>query len=311
MASYLEQLTGTLLEGVVRLPAELRERTATFLLGRQRPDGGFAGREGGSDLYYTGFALRSLAILGKCNGVVADNAAGFLQQRMSGNESVVDLYSLVYAAQLLNFFADIDVFANVTSDWRTAMAEMLAQLSREDGGYAKGAEGQASSTYHTFLIMLCLQAIGDEIPHPDRIQTFLRSQCTDEGGFREIRVSKRAGTNPTAAAIGALEMLGALDQQTAANVTEFLLDMQTDEGGFRANTRIPIADVLSTFTSLVTLRSLSALDHDALDLTAVERFVKSLASREGGFVAAAWDEVVDVEYTFYGLGALALLATEH
>ncbi len=86
--------------------------------------------------------------------------------------------------------------------------------------------------------------------------------------------------------------------------------MQTDEGGFRANTRIPIADVLSTFTSLVSLHSLGGLAHEDLSLRAVKTFVTSLAQPGGGFLAAAWDEVVDVEYTFYGLGSLAMLAAE-
>ena len=33
-----------------------------------------------------------------------------------------------------------------------------------------------------------------------------------------------------------------------------------------------------------------------------------LAQPAGGFFAAAWDTAADVEYTFYGLGCLALLA---
>ena len=310
MASYLEQLTGALLEGVVLLPESLRNESGDFFLSRQRDDGGFAGREGGSDLYYTGFALRALAILGKLNGSVADDSANFLKRRLSGRESVVDLFSLVYASQLLEFFADVDVFADVTSDWKTMMAQMLAELRRPDGGYAKAHEGQASSTYHTFLVLLCLQAIGAEIPEPQAILRFLLSQRAENGGFREIRVSKRAGSNPTAAAIGSLDILQALDADTADQAAEFLADMQTDEGGFRANTRIPIADVLSTFTSLVTLRTIQAWDHPDIDLSAVARFVRSLYDG-GGFLAAAWDEVVDVEYTFYGLGSLALIAREH
>ena len=44
----------------------------------QRADGGFAGRQGLSDLYYTSFALRTLAILGELHGSVAERAAGFL-----------------------------------------------------------------------------------------------------------------------------------------------------------------------------------------------------------------------------------------
>jgi geranylgeranyl transferase type-2 subunit beta len=81
--------------------------------------------------------------------------------------------------------------------------------------------------------------------------------------------------------------------------------MQTDEGGLRANTRIPIADLLSTFTGLLTLADLGAAAE--IDLPAVRRFAQSLALEEGGFRGAEWDPAHDIEYTFYGLGTLGLL----
>jgi geranylgeranyl transferase type-2 subunit beta len=37
------------------------------------------------------------------------------------------------------------------------------------------------------------------------------------------------------------------------------------------------------------------------------RYVEQLELAEGGFVGAVWDQEADPEYTFYGLGALALL----
>ena len=186
------------------------------------------------------------------------------------------------------------------------MASLLETLRRPDGGYAKGLDGAASSTYHTFLVLLCRQLLERPAPQPDAIVSFLRSQQMPEGGFREIRASQRAGTNPTAAAVGALTILGQLDESTRSATIDFLADMQTDEGGLRANTRIPIADLLSTFTGLVTLDQLGAAAE--IDLAAVRRFVRSLALPEGGFRAAEWDTAHDVEYTFYGLGTLGLLA---
>ena len=84
--------------------------------------------------------------------------------------------------------------------------------------------------------------------------------------------------------------------------------MQTDEGGLRANSRIPIADVLSTFTGILTLQDLGGLE--SIDVMAARKFVKSLMVESGGFLAAEWDDTVDVEYSFYGLGTLALLTRE-
>ena len=306
MPTYLEDLTLRLAAGIAELPESARVRHKSYLLGLQREDGGFAGREGGSDLYYTGFALRSLAMLGELYGQVAEKAAAFLQSRLSGQESIVDFLSLIYGAMLLHNSAGIDIFQQADPGWRDAVAAALEKLRRADGGYAKGAEGTASSTYHTFLVLLCLQLIGREPSRTQQIVAFLRSQQCEEGGFREIRASKRAGTNPTAAAIGALRILGGLDESTRLDCIDFLAEMQTEEGGLRANTRIPIADLLSTFTGLLTLEDLGGTRE--INLQAVRKFADSLDREEGGFRGAEWDPAHDVEYTFYGLGTLGLLA---
>ena len=55
---------------------EFRARQASFLSATQNPDGGFSGREGGSDLYYAGFALRGLAVLGDLTPEIAERATG-------------------------------------------------------------------------------------------------------------------------------------------------------------------------------------------------------------------------------------------
>src|SRR3954470_21841838 len=120
MPSYLEELTLRLAAGIAGLPESLRARQTKYLLAAQREDGGFAGREGGSDLYYTGFALRSLAMLGELYGPVAERAAGFLKSRLSGQESIVDFLSLIYGASLLYATADIDIFENADANWRDA-----------------------------------------------------------------------------------------------------------------------------------------------------------------------------------------------
>jgi geranylgeranyl transferase type-2 subunit beta len=305
MPGYLADLTLRLATAIAELPEAFRARHAKYLLSAQREDGGFAGREGGSDLYYTGFALRSLAMLGELYGPPAERTAAFLRSRLAGQESIVDFLSLIYGAELIASASGIDVFAGADPRWRDAVARALESLRRGDGGYAKGQEGAASSTYHTFLVLLCQQLIGREPREPRQIIAFLRSQWCEDGGFREIRASKRAGTNPTAAAIGSLRILGALDEPTRLDTIEFLAEMQMDEGGLRANTRIPIADLLSTFTGLLTLEDLGGTAQ--IDLARMRRFAASLEIDSGGFHGAEWDPAHDVEYTFYGLAALGLL----
>jgi len=307
MNQYLHQLTLRLAAGVLQLPDATRQVHAAYVRSRQQADGGFPGREGGSDLYYTGFALRSLFLLGELSGPPADRAADFLRSRfqLGPKQSVLDLMSLIYGATLLNFSAGIDVLAEAAPSWRDAVAESLEQLRRDDGGYAKSREGRAGSTYQSFLVTLCLQLIDRPLPQPERLVEFVLSQRCETGGFRDVRAAKRASTNPSAAGIGALQLLDALDNEVAESTIDFLGGMQTEEGGLRANTRIPVADLLSTFTGVVTLTDLRGLD--AIEPSAALRFARILERPDGGFCGAIWDADADVEYAFYGLGCLGSL----
>jgi geranylgeranyl transferase type-2 subunit beta len=305
MPAYLEQLTLRLAMGAGHLPEEARARHAAFLRRSQAADGGFPGREGGSDLYYTGFGLRGLALVGELDGDPAQRAADFLRTRLAGQAPIVDFFSLLYGAALLETASGIDIYLGQPTDWRDRVAALFESFRRADGGYAKTAEGQSSSTYYSFLVVLAYELIGRAVPQPADLVAFVRSRQRDDGGFVEIGPMKRSGTNPTAAAIGILKVLDAVDDVLRQDVVEFLTEAQSDEGGLLANTRIPVADVLSTFTGTLTLADLGALE--AIDLGRARRYVESMQLDEGGFVGGAWDQGTDVEYTFYGLGGLALL----
>src|SRR5262249_25568789 len=61
--AYLLRLTSRTSEGLTRVEPALKQRQVKYLLSCQNPDGSFADREGGADLYYTGFGLRCLAVL--------------------------------------------------------------------------------------------------------------------------------------------------------------------------------------------------------------------------------------------------------
>ena len=311
MSSYLQNLTIRLATGLGNLPEETRELHGGYFLRAQKDDGGFGGRMGGSDLYYTSFGLRALSILGELYGPVAESAATFLRKEMKSHQTIVDFFSLFYAANLLKVSAGIDVFADSDVDWQTNVADFLQTLRREDGGYSKAPEGHAGSTYHTFLVVLVMQLLERPLPHAEDVVRFLKSQQDSEGGWREIRVSKRAGTNPTAAAVATLNILKeqsgveVIDHDLKELTLDYLCEMQTDEGGIRANTRIPIADLLSSFTGGLTLMDLDSFSELDVDLFA--KYVDSLQLESGGFQAALWDDAHDVEYSFYGLGCLALL----
>ncbi|NOY30836.1 MAG: beta-hydroxylase [Planctomycetes bacterium] len=308
---YLVDLTLQLASGLEHLEISERERQRNFFLSRQLSDGGFPGREGGSDLYYTAFALRGIALLGEPDSDFANRAADYLREQTATPASAIDTISLIFAASLLETWAGVCVFSAASVDWRQTTVESFEQLRRPDGGYAKTLEGHASSTYQTFLVALAYQLLEKSLPDPQRAGEFILGQAREGGGFVEIGVMRRSGTNPTAAAIGTLRVLQSQTRQellTPAikkNVARFLVRLVNDEGGYRANTQILLADLLSTYTALQTLRDVGYWDQ--IDAEAVLRFVRSLQDAAGGFRAAAWDDTVDVEYSFYGMASLGLL----
>ncbi len=302
--SYLQDLTLRLAIGASQIDPSVRQRHADWLRSQQRNDGGFAGREGESDPYYTAFALRALWILDALDSSIGDRAAAFLRSRLSGKESIIDMISLVFAAAICELAVGSVVIDDDDLAWRENIATLLATLRTEDGGFAKTPEGRAGSTYQTFLSLLCHELIEIEPTEIQKIVDFIGSQAHRDGGFLEIRAAKRAGVNPTAAAIGSLKTIGRLVPQEHSSTIEFLSEMQSDEGGLSANTRIPFADLLSTCTGLITLADIDAIN--VIDVRAAERYAWSMQSPGGGFTGFALDQTADVEYTFYGIATLAL-----
>ena len=244
-------------------------------------------------------------VLGSDNCERAQRVAVYLRGQSQGRASVIDLISLVLGARMLESWMGEIVFDS-TTDWPSSVARLLEKLRRPDGGYAKSDEGHASSTYQTFLIALTYQLLELQQPEPQRAVEFILGQQREDGGFVEIGVMRRSGTNPTAAAIGVMKILDPQRiTQLQARVTDFLLGNLTIEGGLRANTQIPVADLLSTYTGLQTLHDVGSADQ--LDRNALLGFVHGLKQPTGGFFAADWDNAVDVEYSFYGVALLGLL----
>jgi geranylgeranyl transferase type-2 subunit beta len=304
--SYLLNLHERVAGGLGRLPAEFRKRHAAYLARRQNADGGFSGREGPSDLYYTGFALRSLAALGALTPPMADKAAGFLTAQLRSQASVVDFFSFLYSCFLAQAGGGPEVLAGSAADRPERVAQTLETFRTPDHGYAKAAGAASGSTYHTFLVTLCYQMLVKDVPDADKVVGFIRTRQRDDGGFVEIAPMRRSGTNPTAAAVGVLQILaGDLESAERERIVAFLAGMPSMEGGFRANDRAPLADLLSTFTGAWTLAQLDALDPARAEEAL--RYARSLELKAGGFRGGLWDEHTDVEYTFYGLGCMAVL----
>lgn len=297
MIAYLDLLEGVLRTGLEEVGGALKQSQAQFVLCRQQPGGGFPGRRGGADLYYTDFALRLLALVPPDPAALSPTASYVAQP-----------HPLADAIQCFNLLNCRRLLAQLGHDVPLDTGPVLKTLRRQclcDGGYSRPGSSTASA-YHTFLAALCYEMLEDEaMPQVEEaLEAIARLQGRD-GGFREQLSEGVEQTNATAAAVAFLLLQEALTEQQARRAVAFLTKLQGRDGGFLAHPTAPCGDLLSTFTALATLAGLDGLDR--LDLPSVARFLRHTACPEGGFKAARADTEPDIEYTYYGLGCLALI----
>ena len=288
---YLDILDELLSAGCSSLSRPFRDCQARYVAARQQPDGGFPGRQGGSDLYYTDFALRILAQLAS-DADAARRAGQYIAQHAPHN--LIACFNLLHAARLLRqcgIAVPLDA---------AAMRSCLARHRLPGGGFMR--QRQNVSAYATFLAALCYEMLDEALPDAARaVAAIAQLRCAD-GGYGEAPGGS-GQTNATAAALALLIMQNARDDREEA--VQFLVRMQSEDGGIGAHPRAQASDLLSTFTGCLTLYSVNALDR--LDLPRLARFLRRLAHPEGGFHAGLLDTETDIEYTYYGIGTLALL----
>jgi len=303
---YLMKLADRVARGLRKLPAAQLEPHRKFLLDQQCVSGGFRGREGDGDLYYTGFAVRALAVTGGVPAEAAERLHQFLLTTDPLSLNAVDLLSWLYSGFVIEATCGRAVLRASAQEFAVEVVSSLQRLRTADGGFSRTVEGAAGSTYQSFMCALIFELLGQQIPRRNSLIQFLYDRQREDGGFVEIAPMKRSGTNPTAAAVALLKSLGAMDEEIAEDVLGFLTDVVSEEGGFQANTRIPFADGLSTFTGLLTAQDLGR--RDVIPTEQLLAYVRGgLELGTGGFRGAIWDQQADAEYTFYGLGILGLL----
>ena len=205
------------------------EKAVEYVKRCQNPDGGFSGREGGSDLYYTGFALRTLAVLQHLNPPICERAAVYLRSQLAGSATVIDFFSFLVGAFLVRIAGGPDVLAGADAHWPDHVAIALETHRNSDGGYSRSPGGSSGSTYTTFIVALALELLGKQVPDVTNATRFVEARRRG-GGFVEIPQMKRAGTNPTAAGFGSLQILGAIDNvsiDVRREVVDFLVGMRS------------------------------------------------------------------------------------
>jgi geranylgeranyl transferase type-2 subunit beta len=302
-SAYLDMLDELLRAGLDGVSRALVDSQVSFVVDCQQSDGGFRGRQGNSDFYYTDFAVRTLAALSPERAAL-DRAARYIANPPQPPRGVIDCFSVLNVRRMLANRLPVDAAAGAF-DPAALTAQLQAHVS-VNGGLARSAGGVQTSAYHTFLGALCFQLLGSELPEMGRAIAAVRALECPDGGFVESTGQTIPQTSVTAAAAAFLMLHNALPDDTL-KTARFLAEMQCADGGLKPHAAVPQGDLLSTFTGLTVIGSLGALH--LVDLAGVARFLRNCACASGGFAPIAGSDAADVEYTFYGLGTLALLRT--
>jgi len=304
LSSYLEMLDELIRPGIARLSDRFVATQIRFVASCQQPDGGFGGRQGGSDLYYTDFALRTLSWLAPGHAAF-DRAAGYLARVASPPRDAVECFNALNARSLLERHST-DLADRAA--WALNPLPLIERLYGHllpGGGFARLADDEGVSAYHTFLGALCFQMLGADMPMSEGAIVAIKTLKCPDGGYAELAGQTVSQTNATAAAVAFLIMNNAMPPETMASTGRFLAQMQSADGGLKPHAAVDGGDLLSTFTGLMTLWGLGGLPQ--IDTAGVARFLRRMAHPNGGFLACDGDDSPDVEYTYYGVGTLALL----
>ncbi|MBP8953141.1 MAG: terpene cyclase/mutase family protein [Armatimonadetes bacterium] len=283
--------------GLARFSPALRQDVLRYVLARHSRDGGFPGRRGGSDLYYTEFATRVMILL-DCPREHLERVLAWLVGTRPTPATVVDCFSLLNLQRMLTMRG-----LNFAPD-RDQLLGCIARCALPSGGWA-GVPAGPLSAYTTFIAALCLQML-DEPVDLRAAAAALKGLEQPAGGYVEAAGEPVAQTSATAAVLSFLEASGLSGPGLRQPAAGLLASMQASDGGLKAWAGAASGDLLSTFTALLALGLAGSAS--CLDLPALGRFVRDCAGPGGGFGAYPGDRQTDVEYTYYGLGTLALLA---
>lgn len=286
---------------VARLASRALEESsplvAAYLESRIHSAGGFCDRAGEADLYYTAFGLSALlALQVELAAERRERMERFLM-RFTGEEPL----DLVHLASLARAWASLGL-EQAPRPIRARLTQGLSAFRAADGG-GHVAPGRAEgSAYGAFLLLGAYQDLGAELPDPERLAAAVQGLRRPDGSFPNEGFLDEGSTNATAAALTVLRSLGEAPARSSA---EWLELRAHPGGGFVASPRTPIPDLLSTATALHALsgmgRSVEPHRERCLD------FLDTLWTAEGGFHGHWADDVLDCEYTFYGLLALGHL----
>ncbi len=274
------------------LTAPSKKGIIDFALNNLMPDGGFRGRAGQSDLYYTFFGVQLLSILSK--EALPEEVYKYLEAVKEPEK--FDLIHLICYLRTENFLKtkaqSSNDIAGPVEGFRVAGRGYCIENSHEK-------KVQSSSIYASFLAYSTYRECSIDLTK-SAIDTAGIVECigslkSADGSYAEVAGMESGTLTVTGAAVMLLyDITGRVDDAAVA----WIIDRQAKTGGFYASKDAFLPDLVSSAAAVFCLNLVNQkhnINKNILD------FVESLMQADSGFGGNNQDFTPDVEYTFYGL----------
>jgi prenyltransferase beta subunit len=288
-----------LLENALALLDEQgREEVWQFILSSQNEDGGFRDRGGSSDLYYSLFGMLMLKAMEGKPDTNAENKPTEGISALNNTYAQVDTSLL----KLKQFTQKQSAIKNHGFIERCCL--VLLQTELKSKRYSRFVSMVSLSrsfwkerssinlSYRSFVLFLILDAV---LP----VSSFVK------GPAKRMMEQTLINEHSPCSEVAAKVFLNKMMQKENSDEVELLHSFALPTGGFKAFLHLDRADMLSTAVALF------ALKYAAADLRLIKPstldFIQFNYST-GAFLSGDSDQTEDVEYTFYGLLALGVLA---
>jgi prenyltransferase beta subunit len=282
--------------------ADRADAIVSYILQQLNIDGGFRGKAGVSDLYYSVFAVEILRSLQA--KIPVQKHLKYLSK--FDNQPPTDL---VHLASLIRLKANLAEITDrpISDNVKDNVLSKLEKFKTRDGGFNTSAETEDANAYGCFLSSGIYQELEINLSQieKERIINCIQNLQMPDGGYTNdinVPISSIPGT------AAALVTMYYLQDHRLAEIADLLKKKMHSKGGFTIvhyENDLMMPDLLSTATAL------HALAVCGIDLSDIKQqclnYVQSLWRDEGGFTSCTDDDAIDCEYTYYGLLSLGHL----
>ena len=275
---------------IALLDEQGREEVLQFIISNQNADGGFRDRGARSDLYYSLFGLlllKGIGGKGQRGNVTLESDLNLVEEsilklkQFTDRKTTSEVPGFIERCCLVLLHKELSLprFSRLQSLWSLGRSFWKDRHS-------------INLSYRSFVLFLTLDAV---FPFPSIIKYMSKRMLI------QSTVDQHSPCSEIAAKIFILKMLN-LD---GSNEQKLLTTLACQSGGFKAFTHLNNADMLSTAVALFAL-TYAGYDVRLLKPSCLD-FIQQNYS-QGAFLSGDGDQTADVEYTFYGLLALGVLA---